>query len=461
MKKLSLKFNSIIFSIILGAVLAVNYSYAFCGFYVAQGDSKIFNKSSKVVLVRDGEKTVISMSSDFKGDVKEFAIVVPVPTFIEKEQIHIGNQSAIDHLDAFSAPRLVEYYDDNPCHQILYKRNLMDGAMTSAPMAFGGANAEELGVTIEATYTVGEYDILILSAKESDGLLTWLNQNNYKIPNGAEEVLGSYIKQNMKFFVAKVNLKEMEKIGFNALRPIQVAYSSPKFMLPIRLGTVNADGDQDMFVFTLTKNGRVESTNYRTVKMPEATAIPEYIKTKSKFADLYKAAFEKQYEKENKKAVFLEYAWDMSWCDPCASPPLSNSELKDLGVFWVDAPNSPSMPGNPKIAAPWTPPAKVFLTRLHVRYNKNNFPEDLTFQETGDSSTFQVRYIINHPWTGGDSCKEADEYRKSLPERFEKEAKLLSEATGWSLADIRKEMNLGDTKNVGGGEDKWWKDVWK
>jgi Na+-translocating ferredoxin:NAD+ oxidoreductase RnfD subunit len=45
------------------------------------------------------------------------------------------------------------------------------------------ARAErDLGVTVEAKYTVGEYDILILSAEESQRLETWLHRNGYRIP---------------------------------------------------------------------------------------------------------------------------------------------------------------------------------------------------------------------------------------------------------------------------------------
>ncbi|MBU1287938.1 MAG: DUF2330 domain-containing protein, partial [Alphaproteobacteria bacterium] len=50
---------------------------AFCGFYVAKADTDLFNDASKVVLARDGERTVITMASDFRGDVSEFAMVVP------------------------------------------------------------------------------------------------------------------------------------------------------------------------------------------------------------------------------------------------------------------------------------------------------------------------------------------------------------------------------------------------
>src|SRR3984885_5226418 len=98
------------------AHLATGPAAAFCGFYVAQADSKLFNKSSKVVLTRDGDQTAITMASDYEGDAKEFALVVPVPTFIERKQIGVVDMKTLDHIDAYSAPRLVEYNDEDPCH---------------------------------------------------------------------------------------------------------------------------------------------------------------------------------------------------------------------------------------------------------------------------------------------------------------------------------------------------------
>ena len=102
-----------------GALLALaalaGPAWAFCGFYVAQADAKLFNKSSKVVLARDGEKTAITMANDYQGDAKEFAVVIPVSSFIERKQIGVVDMPTIDHLDTFTAPRLVEYHDDDPC----------------------------------------------------------------------------------------------------------------------------------------------------------------------------------------------------------------------------------------------------------------------------------------------------------------------------------------------------------
>src|SRR5947207_834048 len=308
---------------------------AFCGFYVAKADTKLFNQASQVVLVRHEDKTVLTMANDFRGDPKEFAIVVPVPTVLEREQIHVGDRALLQHLDAYSAPRLVEYFDGNPCalNDAKARRDAGGRLPASAAQERGAAG---LGVTIEARYTVGEYDILILSAKESTGLETWLRDNGYRIPAGASAVLGSYLKQGMRFFVARVNLGEQARLGFTYLRPLQVAYESPKFMLPIRLGMVNADGAQELFVYALTRKGRVETTNYRTVKLPSDVDLPVYLKEPGEFAKFYKAMFSRQVDKEDMRVLFLEYAWDMRWCDPCAADPLSTDELRRLGVFWLE-----------------------------------------------------------------------------------------------------------------------------
>lgn len=421
---------------------------AFCGFYVAKVDAQLFNHASRVVLVRHADKTVITMVNDFQGEPSEFAMVIPVPTFIEREQIHVTDMALVDHLDAFTSPRLVEYFDGDPCRPVTeYElRAMADGATPSPGEAGKRARARALGVDIEAEYTVGEYDIIILSAEQSDGLQTWLDENGYRTPPGASRVLASYIRQNVRFFVAKVNLEEQSRLGFTNLRPLQVAFESPKFMLPIRLGTVNANGPQDLVLYTLTRNGRVETTNYRTVKLPTGAELPGFVK--DEFGAFYKAMFDEQVRRENMRSVFLEYAWDMSWCDPCAADPLSASQLRELGVFWLGNGNHPAGKAGAQ---------DVFVTRLHVRYDGEHFPEDLVFQETSDRTNFQGRYVLRHPYEGELSC-DASGYYQQVRERQGREAQNLAALTGWDITEIRDKMDLaGDAPDP----KSWWERLWR
>ena len=426
--------------------------HAFCGFFVATGDSKLFNKSSSVAIVRDGDRTVLTMASDFKGDPKEFAMVVPVPTVLQRGQIHVGEQAWVDHLDQFSAPRLVEYWDSDPCAKPMAVQELSVGAavkMSSSAIRVRGGREDE--VKIEAKYTVGEYDILILSATQSDALAAWLDRNGYKVPPGATRVIDAYLKQGMKFFVAKVNRGERAKAGYQNLRPLQMAFETPRFGLPLRLGMANADGPQELFIYALTKRGRIECTNYRTVKLPTGAEIPDYVK--GVFPAFYRATFDTQTLRENHSAVFLEYAWDMSWCDPCASPPLAADELRGLGVWW--APGAGGVPSRFGGAN-----ASTFLTRLHVRYDAAHFPEDLVFQVTDNRENFQGRYVLRHAFEGDCDCDAGRKYLAGLRERRREQAQTLAALTGWDLATIRDNMNVKDDWSKGGEGLTWWQSLW-
>ncbi len=400
-----------------------------------------------MVLVRDGDKTIITMESDFSGSPKDFAVVIPVPTRIEKGQIHVGDERLVDHLDKYSAPRLVRYYDRNPCAQRRRYRAMDEmpaPAMAKAASKPARHSARSLGVTIEARYAVGDYDILILSAKQSSGLITWLSENGYKIPAGAGEVVGSYLKQQMHFFVAKVNLKRHAASQSQTLKPLQVAYETPKFMLPIRLGTVNAKGPQDLSIFAITRTGRVETTNYPTVKLPTGMQLPVYLEQGGRFGTFYQAMFKHQAAEHQNRAVFLEYAWNMSSCDPCSASPLNNQQLRGLGVFWVSNPYS----------------RQVYLTRLHVRYDGDHFPEDLRFQVTGNTANFQARYVMQEPWKGSrDQCPAAAAYFDRLEKQQHQRAKALAELTGWQVPEIEKQMGL--THHQPHQKHHWWNSLWK
>lgn len=464
-------------SISIGIILWVlaTDSFAFCGYFVAKGDSSLFNQASKVVIARDGKRTIITMSADYQGEIKDFAMVVPVPEILKKDQINIGENKMIDRIDSFTAPRLVEYFDTDPCQMRILDQEMM--APTSMKGAIGGKGGgkKSLGVTIEEQYTVGEYDIMILSAKQSEGLFTWLKENGYKLSKNAKPVLSSYIKQGLKFFIAKVNLAEQGRLGYRFLRPIQMAYESEKFMLPIRLGTLNAKGYQDLFLFALSKMGRVESVNYRVTKLPSDINLPVFVK--NEFGDFYQKLFSQTVKKEDYKTMVLEYAWDMGWCDPCASDPLSKGELEKLGVFWLDSADRPTNNNRPQIINPGGGGVNAYVTRYHIRYDSTSFPEDIVLKETPNRKNFQGRYILRHRWTGNAQCEAAKNYQHDYDKQREKWASNMANLTGMEIGAIRDKMKLKspgkkkgwwkkvfdskDEKKEGNEKQSWWKKVFQ
>ncbi|HLP87507.1 MAG TPA: DUF2330 domain-containing protein, partial [Nostocaceae cyanobacterium] len=187
------------------------------------------------------------------------------------------------------------------------------------------------------------------------------------------------------------------------------------------------------------------------VKVPSNVNIPVFVK--EEFSDFYKSMFQTSYTRENQKVAFLEYAWDMSTCDPCAAPNLSNEELKEAGVFWLDNDYSDFVPPASRVRRPSR--SNVFITRLHVRYTRDKFPEDLVFQETSNQESFQGRYVLQHPFKGEMKCAAGKQYQRSLRPRFEKEAQTLANLTNWKIQDIRKKMEL----TTGSFKTSWWDDI--
>src|SRR5438093_8654927 len=170
-----------IVAVILGALAA--RADAFCGFYVSGGDAPMFNNATQVVLMRAGTRTVLSMQNNYQGPPQDFAMVVPVPVVLHEADVKTLPKGVFAKIDTMGAARVVEYWEEDPCHpREIYPM---------APMAMGGAGRVEAestngpkdyGVKIEAKFTVGEYNIVILSAKESTGLDRYLRDQKYQIP---------------------------------------------------------------------------------------------------------------------------------------------------------------------------------------------------------------------------------------------------------------------------------------
>ena len=408
-----------LFRLVLAALtLTAPSAQAFCGFYVARADGELYNQGSMVVYTRSGNTSTITMSSDYKGSPAEFAMIVPTPKVLNRDQVTTVPADTVAHLDRYTAPRLVEYFDSDPCEpEVLYDMVVGAAPGDDPSSAERRSGARSLGVTIEREFAVGSYDIQMLSAKQSDGLAEFLRGEGYKLPEGAEAALKGYIDMGMKFFVAKVNLSRHAAEATQDLEPLQLRFKSKDFMLPIQLGKLNGDGPQDLIVLALAREGRVDLTNYMTKEIPSNIDIPVFVS--QVFPQFYRAMFNRA---AGDNAAFLEYAWDMAWCDPCADDPLTHDEMKALGVTWVS---------KAEAAAP-----DLFVTRLHIRYSKTSFFEDLKFAVTDNRDNFQGRYVMNHPFEGEITCEEGKQYVKDTRKRIQDEAETLRDLTGWKAANI-------------------------
>ena len=391
---------------------------AFCGFYVSGADAKLFNNATIVVLMREGTRTVLSMQNNYQGPPQDFAMIVPVPVVLNESNVKTLPNDVFARVDKLAAPRLVEYWEQDPCHPV---RDMEVLRSVSVVESVGETDdvevAEKHGVKIESRFSVGEYNVLILSAKDSLGLDTFLRSQRYQIPAGAEPYLRPYVAQGSKFFVAKVDAKKVKfENGQAMLSPLRFHYDSESFSLPVRLGLINSAGTQDLIVHILART-RFEVANYENFAIPTNIRVNETVK--AGFGTFYASLFDKVLAK-HPRAVITEYAWSAGSCDPCPEPPLNVSDLATLGVDalpgYEGAKEAP-----PEIANAFT------LTRLHARYDANALGEDLVFRaapgimggngipdqegkmtrgaQPAGYNMFQGRYVMLHPWEGEVKCE--------------------------------------------------------
>jgi hypothetical protein len=356
---------------------------------------------------------------------------------LQKENVKTLPREIFDKVDTLAAPRLVEYWEQDPCFipPDPVARGGVPRSMMAAKPSPEAASVESK-VKIEAQFKVGEYEIVILSATDAAALDTWLKKNNYKIPEGAEPLLRPYVQAGSKFFVAKVDTSKVrfDDKGMAELSPLRFHYDAEQFNLPVRLGLINSAGTQDLIVHILAKGKRYELANYKNVTIPTNLDVDE--KARDQFGALYAALFDRTIEK-NPGAVVTEYAWDASSCDPCPGPTLNASDLATLGADVLPGAEEDGPTPQPPVAPgsrPGRPMPRPFwggggftLTRLHARYGRNALGEDLVFRtadpitggrewlsqgsklETGATkariNNFQGRYAIRHPWKGPIACE--------------------------------------------------------
>jgi hypothetical protein len=121
----------------------------------------------------------------------------------------------------------------------------------------------------------------------------------------------------------------------------------------------------------------------------------------------------------------------------------STQDLVQAGVWWINRDWNDYSNTDDEIDFS----DNVFFTRLHVRYNRNSFPQDLQFQLTPNKESFQARYIITHPAQGDFDCEAGKKYLKELKKRRQNELEMLANLTGknyddWDVVASSEEKEL-------------------
>lgn len=356
-----------------------------CGGYVAHNEGLRLNDALELVVVRDGTRTVMSVRNRYRGPVEHFALLVPVPQVLQPGDVVTLDPSVFDQIAALTAPQLYHLREDDPCRP--------------PPKGEGAAGApgagRGLGVTVESSFQVGEYDVVTLSATDAAGLDAWLQANDYKVPDAMAPLLRPYVDAGSKFFVAKVDPARVtfDATGVATLSPLRFSYESDEVSIPLRLSTANSPGVQDVLIHAIATS-RLDAANRPVATIPTNVAMsPE---AKGGFDVFYEALFREVLVK-TPGAVVTEYAMQM-W------PYWGREVLTALGANTATDADID----------------KLVVTRLHLRLDKASTHDDLVLRAAGairggrrytghdavpgDKNDFRAEYEVRHPWTGPVKC---------------------------------------------------------
>lgn len=464
------RLRSLVFALLTVSVAALSSpASGASGFIVSASKTKPLQRGAQIAIMRDGTHTTLSIQTNYEGPPEDFALIVPVPTAIRKEDVRTLPNEVFDRLDQVTAPRLVEYFEQDPCQTGSTAAPAGSPASSSTAIPYAMNNGPfrrglHHRVIAEAQFVEGEYTFEVLSATDSAALEAWLKREKYLAPEGSAAMFDPYVKSGSRFVVAKVNAKKvkLEKRSngdvIAKLAPIRLTYETPSFSVPVRLGLLNAKGPLDVIVYALGHKQRFEAANLPNVTI--ATNLDVGEKARGEFESFYTALFDKVASK-TPKAVVTEYAWDVSSCEACTVPPLSFSELGSLGGDTLPLKGDdipvPSFRGVPREAG--APPAAasasasptatavpsaastghhgsvlhvatkdLSVTRMHLRYTKETMPEDLVLRAAepltggrevrgstgelesttvgGTLNAFMARYTVRHPFAGQVTCKD-------------------------------------------------------
>lgn len=232
-------------------------------------DAPAYNPATAVFLVRRGTRTIMTIEAQYEGPEAALSLVVPVPSAISRRQVRTISGEHFRRVDRATSPRLV--HDFGRCDPNLGRRGrgLLGGAGRT-----GVAPMELPSVEIEDEWETDAYDVTVLSASESVGLLDFLRGRGLALPDEARSALRAYIETGHRFLLLQVDPARAERVdGQMVLSPVQIELESEALVVPVRLGTLNSPGEQELLLYVLSDAGRYEVANRPALIAPTGLAL--------------------------------------------------------------------------------------------------------------------------------------------------------------------------------------------
>jgi MYXO-CTERM domain-containing protein len=240
-------------------LIALSQPAAACGgFFCSNTD--VDQSAERILFAKNEELGEVEAHVQifFQGSAEEFAWVVPTPDIPE---LFLSSDQIFSVLEAATAPRFVlEYEEVDECEDDRWwgYDDAFSASSSPAPEAGGGVN-------VVAEEEVGPYETVILQARTSDDLLTWLQDNDFDLPDDLSPALDPYVAEQ-SYFVA-MRLANDKSAG--DIQPLGMRYPSEAISIPIQLTSIAATPDMRVETYVLG-DYRAVPESYLHVRINEA-----------------------------------------------------------------------------------------------------------------------------------------------------------------------------------------------
>ncbi len=275
----------------------------------AAGQGAVAVTDVHYVAVHEAGSTVFFLSIAVgEASRGEFDVVIPVPPKPAARALAEDRAPLFSRLDALAAPRLVEYWEQDPCE-----------FHTGGPD--DGVAERDVGSDVPLpTPPVAPNPTVVLVDKLADAVAA-IEGRGRALPAGAGPILEEYAAAGMSFVVATAGK------GAQAVN-LQWRVSGSALSVPTRLLAAHAEKPPRVVIDVLAAH-RFEAENRNNLAAPANTDVKWGVKGST---DAFHDAVLSRLFAAAPAAVITEYAWRATSCAPCPGPPLDDKSLVQLGV---------------------------------------------------------------------------------------------------------------------------------
>ena len=226
-----------------------------CGGFFCNRQAPVEQAGEQILFAVEDGDVVAHIQIQYEGPPTEFAWVVPVPAMPE---LGTGTEELFTQLGARTLPDFATRRDQwDSCTDGV---NPLSGSAGGARGVADEGESGGHGVDVTFRGAVGPYDAAVVSSEDPAELLTWLEQNGYDLPEGADDLIGSYVAKGDHF----VALKLLADRDDGDLVPITLRFAWDGPCIPIRLTSIAAVPDMSIRTWIIG-NARAVPTNFRHV----------------------------------------------------------------------------------------------------------------------------------------------------------------------------------------------------